>query len=101
MNKSKRLRVYQTSYQALCFEQGHQKTIHHISCVVLCVTLRLLPSVVSILEKRSKHLHDFQAADVASVIQWVDRCQVWEFDSKREAERHSGRPPANVIFYIK
>lgn len=74
MNKSKRLRVYQTSYQELCFEQGLQKqknktTIHHISRVVLCVTLRLLPSAVSILEKCNKYFSHSQVAVVAYVIQ--------------------------------
>lgn len=44
MNQHKWLRVYQTSYQTLCFEQR----AHTLRCVTLC----LLPSVVSILEKR-------------------------------------------------
>lgn len=64
MNKSERIRPYQTSYQKCCFGRGHQNPF--TACCVLCVTFFVLPSVVSNLEKCSKHLNHYQAAVVAS-----------------------------------
>lgn len=67
---NKKIRIYQTSYQTLCLEQGPQKL-----CVVLRVPIFLFPSVVSNLEKLSKHLSHYQAAVVAALIQRAECCQ--------------------------
>lgn len=82
MNKSKRIRVYQTSYQTFCFEQGHQKLF--TTCCVLCSVSRSFCShqlFLLLLEKHSKHLSHYQAAVVASLIQRAEHCQGWKLDS--------------------